>query len=147
MSEDLRHAIRTILLEELAARGVKVDTSPSPSDREEVVTIQSDQELADFVKRLLAMTKNSGLRADLEAGRYRFRLASATLRPSALPTPRAAIAAGKVVRFDSGLITEKHINSLPDDVTVVQAGTSVKFTPLAMDAARQGGIKVERQKS
>lgn len=146
MSKHLRQTIRTLLAEELAAQGINVVSSTNSSVREEVVSIESDRELSSFVRRLLQMTKDNRLRADIEAGRYLFRLArdSQLAGDSSAPGPAATI--GETVRLESGLITEKQINSLPDNVTVVKAGTAVKFTPLAMDALRAGGIKVERLK-
>lgn len=147
MPEDLRQTIRGILIEELTARGVSVDAAAAPAAREETIAITCDRDLAKFIKRLLKLTKNSRLRADIETGRYRFRLAQQVHQPTASAGSGQPVAAQKVVRFDSGLITEKQINSLPDDVAVVRAGISVKFTPLAMDAVRQGGIKVERLKT
>ena len=146
MSEHLRQTIRTLLAEELAAQGINVTPSSDPSIREEVVSIESDRELSNFVRRLLQMTKDNQLRADIEAGRYLFRLASDSRRTEISSAHGTAAAIGETVSLESGLITEKQINSLPDNVAVVKAGTKVKFTPLAMDALRAGGIKVERLK-
>jgi predicted ThiF/HesA family dinucleotide-utilizing enzyme len=45
------------------------------------------------------------------------------------------------------LVTEKQIHNLSDDVAVVKIGSGVRLTPLAGDAIRQAGIKIERVKT
>jgi len=147
--------IRSILVEELAAKGVpakndvKLPAGPKPDVREEVVAIQSDRDLASFVHRLLEITKNGRARADVESGRHVFRLdhRSPARSPIHLHQGSPLRASGQTATFDDGLVTEKQIHSLPDDVTVVKIGSGVRITPLAGDAIRRASIKIERVKT
>ena len=147
--------IRSILIEELAEKGVlaknsvKLPAGSKPEVREEVVAIQSDRDLASFVHRLLEITKNERARADVESGRHVFRLdhGSATNLSTHFHKDFPPRASGQSAAFDNGLVTEKQIHSLPDDVTVVKIGRGVRLTPLAGDAIRRACIKIERVKT
>ena len=149
MSRELRQMIRSILIEELAEKGVKLPVSSKPAVCEEIVTIRSDRDLASFVSRLLDFTKNNRGRDDLESGRHVFRLEnrSATSPSTRLHKDFPPLASGQSATFDNGLVTEKQIHNLPDDVAVVKIGTRVRITPLASDAIRRAGIKIERVKT
>ena len=144
MSE-LRHLIREILAEELA----KV-TPPQAAPRvtEEQVSIRSNADLAAFVQRLMGAAQDGRLRSDIEAGRHVFRLADhgaqhiQAHQPIA-PNPGAAPA----VRFERGLVSERDVASLPQDMRRVDVGKTVRFTPLARDELRRRNIKVERDQS
>lgn len=147
--EDLRQTIRAILMEELQAQGVAAAAASPPRAREERVSIKTDAELASFVRRVLDLSRDSRGRADIESGRHVFRLHRQTGSAAASQQSFAAAAStpGGVVSFDRGWITEKQINSLADGVAVVKLGGSARLTPLAKDAIRQGGIKLERTKT
>lgn len=153
MSRELRQMIRSILIEELTENGVKLPADLKPEVREEVVVIQSDRDLARFVSRLLDIAKNSRARADVESGRHVFRLEHRSATKSSAPSRRELHrdlpprASGQSAIFDNGLVTEKQIHNLSDDVAVVKIGSGVRLTPLAGDAIRQAGIKIERVKT
>lgn len=147
MTDDLRRVIRSLVLEELASQGVTPGAAGPRKAQEEVVTINSDRDLARFVQKILAMTRNEKMRAEVESGRRVFRLNRAAGSGSAPPPADGPGAArGRAVRFDSGLVTEKQVRNLADDVAMVEAGKNVRFTPLAGDALRQAGIKIKRVK-
>ncbi len=149
MSAEIRQLIRSILVEELAAQGVKRSTGNSPRVREEVVSIQTDHDLQQFVRRLLDISKDHHTRTDLEAGRVVFRLDKHSLPTSphrSYPSP-TPVATGQVINIQQGLVTERQIRNLPDQVTVLKLGKAVRLTPLARDASRQAGIKIERVKT
>ena len=144
---DLRATIRQILSEELAA--LRKEPALASQTRDEVVSIRTNAELAVFVRRLLSLAQDTRLRGDIEAGRHVFRLATdgqapvkahepLTLSPSARSGP---------VRFETGLITEKEVASLPDDLRSLSIGKAVRFTPLARDELRRRGVKIERTTS
>jgi hypothetical protein len=153
MSRELRQMIRSILIEELAKNGVKLPADSKPEVREEVVVIQSDRDLARFVSRLLDIAKNSRARADVESGRHVFRLEHRSATSPSTPSHRELHrdlpprASSQSATFDNGLVTEKQIHNLPDDVAVVKIGSRVRLTPLAGDAIRQAGIKIQRVKT
>jgi hypothetical protein len=141
--------IRSILIEELTEKGVKLPPGSKPEVREEVVVIQSDRDLASFVSRVLDIAQNDRARADVESGRHVFRLdrKSAMSQSTYLHRDSPPRASGRSATFDNGLVTEKQIHNLPDDVAVVKIGNRVRLTPLAGDAIRQAGIKIERVKT
>lgn len=147
MTQDLRQIIRDILVEELAAHGVKsAGSRGNPGVREEVVSIRSDQDLARFVKRLMSMAGDSRSREEIESGRLVFRLDRAG---GGVAFPRAGggrASTGSTHDFASGLITENHIHRLPDETGKIRLGPGAVLTPLAKDALRQSGIKIERIK-
>lgn len=140
MSDDLRHTIRSLVLEELASRNLGSSTSSSP--REEMVTITSDQDLARFVGRLMGMVKNERLRADIESGRYIFRLNRHGA--GTLSTGVSSPGLGRTARLKDKLVGEKQVRGLDEDVAVLEVAKDVRFTPLASDALRQAGIKIKR---
>lgn len=150
MAQDLRQIIRGILAEELADRGPAPAGRREPETREELVSIESDRDLARFVERIVHMAAHdSRSRADIESGRLVFRLArsgapeSSSRRYADTRSPTT----GRVESFAAGLVTESRIHRLPDDVELISLGRSAVLTPLAKDAARQMGIKIERTKS
>ncbi|MBL4769056.1 MAG: hypothetical protein JKY94_15320, partial [Rhodobacteraceae bacterium] len=51
------------------------------------------------------------------------------------------------VRFERGLVSERDVASLPQDMRRVDVGKTVRFTPLARDELRRRNIKVERDQS
>ena len=135
--DDLRSVIRELLAEELAAIQGEAAT---PGVREEEVSIDTDEALGAFVKRILELAKDDAARAEIEQGRHVFRLVNVT-RPEGA-APKAAPA-----RYERGLVTEKDIAKLPAGIEAIEAGKRVRFTPLARDALRRGGIKIERTRS
>lgn len=149
MSQDLRQIIRSILLEELSDHGVSAAGLRQPQVRQEFVRIQSDADLAIFAERLLHMARDSRSRAEIESGRLVFRLERPG--PGGMSPVRHVDSrhrsGGRTEDFSRGLITESRIQQLSDDVKVVSLGKNAVLTPLAMDAIRQAGIKIERTKT
>ena len=149
MSADLRAMIREVLREELAARGVG-RPSGAPQIREEAVSVASDADLAAFARRILALAGDSKARADIESGRHVFRLASAGSRGATTAEayeraqPKQNLSP---VSFERGLVNEREIRNLPEGITVIRIGKTVRLTPLAQDELRRLGIKIERAKS
>lgn len=157
--------IREILAEELSAMrgsGAFADTTPTPQVREEVVSIRSNAELMAFVKRILDVSKDGKSRQEIESGRWIFSLGgSAGVLHSAGPSPEltqgkagpqpyvqpAAPPQGAgVVSIASGLVSERQIDSLPAETSVIKLSGRATLTPLARDRARQQGIAIERSK-
>lgn len=149
MVQDLRQLIRSILIEELADHGVAFGGGRPPEARQEFVSIQSDADLARFVERLLHMTRDDHRRTEIESGRLVFRLegsASKEVSPERYAGHRT-LTAGRTGNFPRGLITESRVHELPADVEVVVLGRNAVLTPLAKDAIRQAGLKIERVKT
>ena len=146
MSTELRAMIRELLREELAAlKG----GGPTPTRREEEVTISSDADLAAFVQRLLRLAQDGQARAAIESGQHVFRLARGGGAPvhAFQPSAPAPGAPPPPTRFERGLITEKAIASLPDGQRSVSVGKHVRFTPLARDELRRRNIRIERTRT
>ncbi len=142
MSE-LRLLIREILAEEL---GHRLDTQPSASRvTEEQVSIRSNADLNAFVQRLLEVAQDGRMRADIEAGRHVFRLANEGAAQVQAHQPLVPVSQShSPIRFERGLVSERDVASLPQDLRRIDVGKSVRFTPLARDELRRRGIKVER---
>lgn len=149
MVQDLRQIIRGILIEELADYNVNSAGHREPEVRQEFVSIQSDRDLASFAERLVRMAGDSRSRDDIESGRLVFRLGSSDRNEISLEryADNRLQAAGRTENFSRGLITESQVYRLPADVKVVNLGKNAVLTPLAKDAIRQVGIKIERVKT
>lgn len=145
MVEELRGVIRELLAEELAK--VRAEMGDKPADasiREESVAIASDKDLDAFVKRLMALATDPKARAEIEAGRHRFRLGV----PPQTNAPTAPSQAGDTTpHFDRGVVTERDVGKLPPGLTTVRVSKRVRFTPLAKDELRRRGVTIERTSS
>lgn len=136
--EEIRAIIREVLAEEIASLRC-------PATREERVAIASDSDLARFVARLLDLTNDAELRREISEGRYVFRLGNANAaRPEARQSRTPAAPSSRAVRFDNGLVTERHVDSLAEGTRTISVAKGVRFTPLARDRLRSRGINVER---
>lgn len=148
-AESLRSLIRDVLAEELrrvrAERG-GASEAPRPKVREEMVQISSDADLAAFVRRLMEVTRDGSARAEIEQGRWVFRLGAGTSAGRQGAPVSAAAPVAQAARFDKGLITEREIDGLPEGTGAIKVTRSVRLTPLARDRLRQRGIAIERTK-
>lgn len=154
----IRTLVRDVLSEEIAklrregvARASGGD-APRPRVREDIVSIRSDAELAQFVKRLVEILKDGRSREELESGRWVFRLGTAagasaiagtSAAPSGAPVSPAA-PPPSAARIDQGMVSERQIEALPPGTTKLVIGKAVRFTPLARDRLRLRGIEIER---
>ncbi len=141
--------IREVLAEELARiRSEKKNAGGSAPGaarvREEQVSIAGDGDLQAFVRRILSMAEKPEERRGLMAGEIVFRLAG---RPGGGETgsPGCGQAAGgPLERIERGLISERQVDQLPAETSVLQLGKDVRMTPLARDRLRRRGIRIER---
>lgn len=147
MSEVLRQTIRDLLHEELHKIRQQSSESSPQHERvtEEVVAINSNQDLARFVRRILALSSDSSRRTAIESGRHLFRLdtrgGDARQGNQTTPSPRSA-----VLQIENGVITEKQAMQFPEEIQVIQISKGVQLTPLANDVIRRSGKKIERLK-
>ena len=70
MSADLRALIRDVLREELATLKRSNAPSKSTSRREEVVSIETDKDLANFAHRILSLAQDAHSRSAIEKGEH-----------------------------------------------------------------------------
>jgi hypothetical protein len=102
----------------------------------ETVSLRTDAELAAFVTRLLHLFGNPKHRADLQAGRLRFRLAVGGAAGSARPAHR----------IEKGAVTEATVRAAARDGARLVLGRGAVLTPLARDRARAAGVEIEKER-
>jgi hypothetical protein len=137
----LRDALPEAVREKIAAQAAdaavpkKKDEPRADSDASKLedVSIATDAELADFVRRVLDQ------REAIQAGRLKFRLKRA--RKSGETEP----ARGGSERIDKGIVTEKKVMAAAKAGKRLVVGKGVVVTPLARDKARQLGVEIERE--
>ena len=151
MSDALRQTIKSILTEELGKHGFDHSTKETKASRtEELVSIRTDQDLSNFVSRILDMAKDSNIRADIESGRYTFQLEpQGRFRDDRKQyrSDQGGSMLSEMIHIDQGLVTEKEILNVPDYVKTINLGRAVTLTPLASDAIRRVGITIQRKTS
>ena len=102
----------------------------------ETVSLRTDAELAAFVTRLLHLFENPRHRADLRAGRLRFRLAAGGAAGSARPAHR----------IEQGAVTEAAVRAAAKEGARLVLGRRAVLTPLARDRARAAGVEIEKER-
>ncbi len=102
----------------------------------ETVSLRTDAELAVFVTRLLHLFENPKHRADLQAGRLRFRLGPAGVAGAARPAHR----------IEKGAVTEAAVRAAARDGARLVLGRGAVLTPLARDRARAAGVEIEKER-
>lgn len=129
--DELRAMVRAVLRDVLPGT-----TASHGAATEEVVALRTDADLDGFVRRLLALFENPAKRADIAAGRLRFRLA-----PGAEPVGPAA-----AMRVERGAVTERRVKEAADAGARLVLGRAAVLTPLARDRARALGVIVEKER-
>jgi hypothetical protein len=103
----------------------------------ERVTLDSDADLARFVRSLLARFENPRERSAIKAGRLRFALRRGQVADGA---PRARL------RIERGAVTERTIKEAAAAGARVILAPAAVLTPLARERARALGVEIEREK-
>jgi hypothetical protein len=142
--DELRQLVREALREVLpgpAAGAAPRQDGPVYTVRDgvhavETVSLRTDAELAAFVTRLLHLFENPARRADLRAGRLRFRLAPGGAAGSARPSRRV----------DKGAVTEAVVRDAARAGARLVLGRRAVLTPLARDRARAMGVEIEKER-
>jgi hypothetical protein len=159
-ADELRALVREVLADLLPGRGPSSGAGPSgagvappgatvvpaqdgpvftPRDgvRDvQTVSLRTDADLAAFVTRLLRLFDNPKHRADLQAGRLRFRLAPGGTAGSVRP----------VHRVEKGAVTEATVRAAARDGARLVLGRGAVLTPLARDRARAAGVEIEKER-
>ncbi|MCX2713069.1 hypothetical protein [Mycolicibacterium sp. J2] len=104
--------------------------------RAEEVRLATDADLDGFVRKLLRLFENPKHRADIKAGRLRFRLGGTG---AGRPGPGAP-----VHRIDSGAVTERQIAELAGGTLLL--GPRAVLTPLGREKARTLGITITKER-
>ena len=145
--EDLRSLVRELLSEEL--NKVNKKNSDSINDlREEKVVIDNSKHLNSFVRRILDLSKDRKIVTEIMEGKYIFKLSNDHQRFTNTSDMGNTInnSAGSI-NFLKGLITERDIMSVGENVSTITIGKFVRITPLAMDEIKKRSIKIERKSS
>ena len=145
--EDLRSLVRELLSEEL--NKVNKKNSDSINDlREEKVVIDNSKHLNSFVRRILDLSKDRKIVTEIMEGKYIFKLSNDHQRLTNTSDIGTKInnSAGSI-NFLKGLITERDIMSVGENVSTITIGKFVRITPLAMDEIKKRSIKIERKSS
>ena len=103
--------------------------------RVDTVRIATDNDLDAFVRQLLRLFENPKTRADLRAGRLKFRLAGA--QTASQPATH---------RIESGAVTERHIVDIAATGGSLTLGRRAVLTPLAREKARALGITINKER-
>jgi len=165
MRDNLRSLIRALIEQELLAlkaensdsSGLKqvsdfkktVPTVRRESVRQESVRLNSDEDVAAFVERILKLAAEPAGREALESGHHRFRLNADTASPKKPHSSNAGSKSGidTVSRVEHGLLTERACRQFAADLQSLVIGRSVRVTPLAADWLRRKGITIKRADS
>ncbi len=129
------------------------------SDGAVPVRLATDEDLREFVLRVLRLADNPKRRRDLLAGRLRFTLAPGGSAPSspsagrAVPTglpggngqrPDHGAAPGH--RIGKGAVTERAVQAAANAGVRLVLGPRAVLTPLARDRARALGVPIEKER-
>ena len=145
--KDLRSLVRKLLSEEL--NKVNKKNSDSINDlREEKVVIDNSKHLNSFVRRILDLSKDRKIVTEIMEGKYIFKLSNDHQRVTDTSDIGNTINnAARSINFLKGLITERDIMSVGENVSTITIGKFVRITPLAMDEIKKRSIKIERKSS
>ena len=145
--EDLRSLVRELLSEEL--NKVNQKNSDSINDlREEKVVIDNSKHLNSFVRRILDLSKDRKIVTEIMEGKYIFKLSNDHQRfTNTSDIGNTINNSARSINFLKGLITERDIMSVGENVSTITIGKFVRITPLAMDEIKKRSIKIERKSS
>ena len=145
--EDLRSLVRELLSEEL--NKVNKKNSDSINDlREEKVVIDNSKHLNSFVRRILDLSKDRKIVTEIMEGKYIFKLSNDHQRfTNTSDIGNTINNSARSINFLKGLITERDIMSVGENVSTITVGKFVRITPLAMDEIKKRSMKIERKSS
>lgn len=141
MGKEIRKIIRELLVEEIALINKESVSLDQKTTREEIVSIKTDEDLMNFVKKILNIVKETDGFSNIENGDIIFHL---DVPSSANLNSRSCTSHPTSNKIEDGLITEYDIAKLDGNITVLQVLKNAKLTPLAKDELRKKGIKMER---
>ena len=145
--EDLRSLVRELLSEELK-KVIKKNSDSINDLREEKVVIDNSKHLNSFVRRILDLSKDRKIVTEIMEGKYIFKLSNDHQRFTNTSDIGDTINnSARSINFLKGLITERDIMSVGENVSTITIGKFVRITPLAMDEIKKRSIKIERKSS
>jgi hypothetical protein len=115
---------------------------PGGDGRVEVIDLDTDEELALFIRQLMSRLENPRERLAIRTGKLRFRLR----RSSGVAAPAAAGPVGPVTRVEKGAVTERMIRAAAAEGTRLVLAPGAVLTPLAREQARARGVEIETER-
>lgn len=109
-------------------------------EREELVTLDSDDDLEQFIRQLMSRLENPRERLAVRTGRLRFRLRRTAGAVQSGVRPAAA------TRIERGAVTERMIQAAAAEGTRLVLAPGAVLTPLAREQARARGVQIERER-
>jgi hypothetical protein len=116
--------------------------NPGAGARVEAITIDTDDDLMQFVRQLLSRIANPRDRLAIHTGKLRFALRS---RPGS-PAAGAVAPAGPVTRIAKGAVTERVIRDAANAGTRLVLAPGTVLTPLGRERAQALGVEIERER-
>jgi hypothetical protein len=107
----------------------------------EEISLQTDQDLAKFVRRIVQLLDAPGSREAVKSGRHQFKLKRFQ---GAAPSTPSARPAGAVEKILKGVVKENTVVDAAKAGARLVIARGVVVTPLARDKARQLGVQIER---
>ena len=141
VGKEIRKIIRELLVEEIALINKESVSLDQKTTREVIVSIRTDEDLMNFVKKILNIVKETDGFSNIENGDIIFHL---DVPSSANLNSRSCTSHPTSNKIEDVLITEYNIAKLDENITVLQVLKNAKLTPLAKDELRKKGIKMER---
>ena len=141
-SEMLRSLVREALRDALGSNpgAIKLPAAVAQPAVTEVVSLNSDADLAAFVQRILDMSEDANTRAQLRAGRVAFQLAGR----AAGNTSASAAPVTSGMHVEKGALTESMVRKAAESGNAIHVGRQVVITALARDKARAMGVEIIR---
>ena len=144
---EIRAVVRELLLEIVPQHVLAAAAGPRQ------VEVSTEADLTAFATLILDLARDPAAERDIRSGRLRFEPAPETAeresqRGTAAQTPALQVPAVKAVapelRIDKGAVTEKVIARAAATGTRLVLGRRAVVTPLAKEAARKNGVRIER---
>jgi hypothetical protein len=111
-----------------------------PDANLERVTIDTDEDLARFVRALATRLESPRERRAVQSGRVRF-----GLRRTSASRPEADAGGAPAIRFAKGAVTERAVRDAAANGARLVLGRGAVLTPLARDQARALGVEIEKE--
>jgi hypothetical protein len=113
---------------------------PARDVRVELVAIETNQDLNQFIRQLMSRLENPRERLAIRTGQLRFELRR---------SPAAASAGGSTApatRVEKGAVTERMIRTAAAEGTRLVLAPGAVLTPLARELARARGVEIEKER-
>ena len=141
MNDELRAMIREVIR----------DLLPDALPVTETVNLSTDEDLDEFVKRLLDLDQDE--REEIRSGRKRFRLPGMSSAVPAVPVRAGPVngaeragGASPVRRIERGAVTEALVSQAARAGQRLVLGPGAVLTPLARDRARASGVRIDKER-